>query len=167
MIRVCAWCKKNLGVKNGTGTATKTITHGICSDCAGEFALSRGETLKQFLDRFNFPILVIDSETNVQTANAQACALLGKNLFDIEGQSGGNVIECVHAKLPGGCGQQLHCKSCTIRRTVTDTLATGKSHLKVKAYPDVQMHDTVKILSIEISTEKAGDIVLLRIDDML
>lgn len=166
MIHVCAWCKKVLDSENSDTITDNTITHGICRECAAKLVSPEKIPLKEFLDTLGVPILVVNNEGIVVTANHDACSLLGKNLFEIEGNPGGNVIECVNAKLPGGCGQQIHCKSCTIRNTVMHTHATGRSHLKVNAYPDIQMHDMVKTLSIKISTEKIGDIVLLRIDDM-
>ena len=166
MIHVCAWCKKVLGSENSDEKTDRTITHGICRECADKFKYPQEIPFKHFLDKLSVPILAVNNEGIVVTANEEVCSLLGKNLFQIEGNPGGNVIECVNARLPGGCGKQIHCKSCTIRNTVMHTHATGQSHLKVKAYPDIQMDDMVKTLSVEISTEKIGDVVLLRIDEM-
>ncbi|MBN2430525.1 MAG: hypothetical protein JXQ27_03585 [Acidobacteria bacterium] len=75
------------------------------------------------------------------------------------------MIECVHAGRPGGCGEQVHCKSCTIRNTVLETFQSGESCIRVKAYPDIQMGRAVKTFSIEITTEKVGDAVLLQVDE--
>lgn len=69
----------------------------------------------------------------------------------------------MHSKLPEGCGQTIHCKSCTIRNSVMDTLNTGISHTNVPAYLDKSLSKKTKYL---ITTEKAGDAVLLRIDEL-
>jgi len=119
----------------------------------------------EFLDRLGVPVLLVESEPRVLTGNKPARDLLGKGLGEIEGRRGGEVIECVHANTPGGCGQDVHCKSCTIRNTVLETFETGKSFLHVKAFPDIQFGENVKTMSLEISTEKVADVVLLRIDD--
>ena len=54
----------------------------------------------------------------------------------------------------------MHCSGCAVRLTVTDTMRTGRSHKEVPAY--VNQKD--RRLSLRISTEKAGECVLLRID---
>jgi len=119
----------------------------------------------EFLDRLGVPVLLVESEPRVLTGNKPARDLLGKGLGDIEGRRGGEVIECVHSYSPGGCGQDVHCKSCTIRNTVLETFKTGKSFTHVQAFPDIQFEQDIKTMSVEISTEKVADVVLLRIDD--
>jgi len=125
----------------------------------------RGESIQEFLDRLGVPILLVEPEPRVRTGNRYARELLGKELAAIEGRMGGDVIECVYSKRPGGCGKDVHCKTCTIRNTVLDTFATGKSHLAVRAFPDIQFDNYIKTMSVRISTEKVGEVVLLRIDD--
>jgi len=58
------------------------------------------------------------------------------------------------------------CAWCTIRLTVSDTLRSGKSHVRVPAYRD--LHDITGEYRIRflISTERVGEAVLLRIDDV-
>jgi hypothetical protein len=67
---------------------------------------------------------------------------------------------------PAAAGNTIHCKSRTIRNLVLDTHATGRSFERVPACQDIQLPDEVKTLNIAVSTEKVGDFVLLRIDDM-
>ena len=112
------------------------------------------------------PVLVVLPDAKVLTANQKAQALLGKGLPQLQGYRGGEVIECRHAHLGDGCGFEVHCQSCTIRKTVQETFATGKSRIKVQAYPDLQIGAEVKTMSLLISTEKFGNFVLLRIDDL-
>jgi len=142
------------------------ITHGICEACAARVLANPGESLLDFLDRLEVPVLAILSDAKVFTANQKAQALLGKGLPQLQNYRGGEVIECRYAHLGNGCGFEVHCHSCTIRKTVLETFATGKSRLKVKAYPDLQIGAEVKTMSLLISTEKFGDFVLLRIDDL-
>jgi hypothetical protein len=165
MKRVCAWCQADLGEIESKNQPVDAITHGICAACATRFCSGKGESLMGFLDRLGAPVLLIESEPRVLTANKPARKLLGKGPGDIEGHRGGTVIECVHANTPEGCGQTVHCKSCTIRNTVLETFQTGKSFLHVQAFPDIQIGQDVKKMSLEISTEKVADLVLLRIDD--
>jgi hypothetical protein len=122
--------------------------------------------LQAFLDRFDEPILLVESEPLVSTANRSACALLGKDLSQIRGHKGGEVIECVHSYSEKGCGEDIHCESCMIRNTVLETFASGRSFDRVPAYPDIQKIGGAKTYSIRISTEKVGSFVLLRIEYM-
>jgi len=166
MKRVCAWCKKELGPAASGSDDDQAITHGICTSCSTGMLSALAVPLHEFLDSLGVPVLLMESEPSVLTGNTHARELLGKDLPEIEGRKGGEVIECVHSKKPGGCGKTEHCKSCTIRNTVLETFATGKSFVKVRAYPDIQVGEDVKTMSIEISTEKVGDYVLLRLDDL-
>lgn len=162
---VCAWC--NTVLRDGDAHAvSRPVTHGICLRCAQEFLSDTAEPLREFLDRLGVPVLVVDAGPVVRTANAQARELLGKDLPEIEGHRPGVVIDCVHAGKPGGCGHQLHCQSCTIRRLVLETYATGKSFSRVQATPDLQSTNGIATTRIEISTEKAGGVVLLRLHDV-
>jgi PAS domain-containing protein len=125
-----------------------------------------GVELGVFLDSLKPPIVVVDQEGAVVTGNDKVRELLQKKLSDIEGYKGGDVFECAYARLPEGCGNTVHCSGCTIRRTVMETHETGKGFLRVpatlKRYAPLDTID-IKLL---ISTERIGDVVLLRIDEM-
>lgn len=167
MRRVCAWCNKDLGVRGAGGAGPdQEITHGICEACAARVLANPEETLLDFLDRLHAPVLVVLPDAQVFTGNKLARDLLDKDLDQIQGFRGGEVIECSHAHLGAGCGFEVHCQSCTIRQTVRETYATGKSLVNVRAYPDLQIGEEGKTMSLLISTEKFGDFVLLRIDDL-
>jgi len=165
MRRECAWCRQSLSPDEQAEEPNRPVTHGICTRCAQLLLARYPESLGSFLDRLPVPVLVIEDAARVFTANAAARFLLGKELPAIEGRRGGDVIECVHAGRPGGCGEQVHCKSCTIRNTVLQTFQTGESFMRVKAYPDIQVGHAVKTFTVEITTEKVGDVVLLQVDE--
>ena len=171
MKRVCAWCRAELGAVEGDLRPEGGITHGICEVCeqrlmAGGSSTTEGRSLQEFLDHLGVPILLFDPEPQVRTANVHARALLGKDLPEIEARRGGDVIECIHARHPQGCGNTVHCRACTLRNTVIDTLKTGKSFLRVPAYRDIETADGAQAVRFLISTEKAGRCVLLRIDEV-
>ena len=163
MKRICAWCQKELPSKGTRDDSV--ITHGMCDECLAYYK-TNGSSLRDFLNKLKVPVLAVDGNVTVLTASDQACSMLDKELPEVQGRLGGDAIECAYARLPGGCGKTVHCRSCTIRLTVTDTYATGRSHEKVPAYADLEKPDGVKNLRFLISTEKMGDIVLLRIDDV-
>jgi PAS domain-containing protein len=166
MQKKCAWCDTAIVSNTPPTDEQNIITHGICASCSDELlAKELGVSLHSFLDRLGVPVLAIEPGPRVQTANRQACDLLGKDISEVQGQKGGDLIECEHARRPGGCGETIHCKSCTIRNTVLETFATGHSFVDVLAYLDVYLGDEIRPATMKLSTEKVGGIVLLRIDD--
>jgi hypothetical protein len=165
MKKICAWCKRVLEALDTDHQQKFPITHGICETCAGNLLAQMGRPLYDFLDNLEVPILLMESGPLICTANKHAQKLLDKPLSEIEGRRGGDVIECAHAKRPEGCGNTVHCKSCTIRITVLETFANGKSFFRVPAYPDIQTVSGVKTMCFLITTERVGDFVLLRIED--
>ncbi len=166
MKKICAWCKADLGEMPSSRFPPDAITHGICPTCRDRLSHESGEALRDFLDRLGVPVLLMDEGVRALSANRQARQLLDKTLPAIENQLGGNVIECVHAHEPGGCGGTVHCKSCTIRQTVKDTYDSGTPHVEIPAYQDIRTPAASKQVRFLISTEKVGGYVMLRIDDM-
>ncbi len=169
MRRVCAWCKTDLAsTDSDTHDPDEPITHGVCAPCSVRILsqMGMGTPLQKFLDELGAPILVTVSDVRAFTANKRAREILGKDLDQIEGEKGGDVIECIYSKLPGGCGNTVHCKGCTIRNAATETLATGRSAVRVPAYQDIDTPDGVRPMRFLVSTEKVGEFVLLRIDDV-
>ena len=166
MTKICAWCSKSMGGSRSETSSDPIISHGICEKCANELFITLGDDLKEFLDSLNEPVVVVDSDVCVKTANNQAQSFLNKKLLKIVGYKGGNVFECANATLPGGCGKTIHCSGCTIRRTITDTFQSGKSHLKVPAFLHRGIPEESLVVSMLISTEKVENVVLLRIDEV-
>jgi hypothetical protein len=112
----------------------------MCIPCAEHFEpLWKGMSLAEYLDRFSAPVIVMDSEGHVVASNSALARLGGGNHPrsdppDLCGLLGGQAMECVHSRLPEGCGNTSHCRECTIRRTVTTVRETGTPALRVAAY---------------------------------
>ncbi len=166
MKRVCAWCQEEMGEKPSQQLSEDSITHGICRRCANRIFAELGLEMDSFLDRLAAPVVVVDQNGRVATANSRARAFLRKELAEISGHLGGEVFDCAFASLPEGCGQTVHCEGCAVRRTVMDTFQTGRSHLRVPAYINRGRPDDCLAIEVLISTEMQGDVVLLRIDRM-
>jgi hypothetical protein len=121
--------------------------------------------MKEFLDELKAPVLVVGDNVRVIAANAAARKMLSKEQLEICGDLGGEVIGCVHAREPGGCGQTVHCQSCTIRASVTQTLQTGEP-LRKTAYADIGSLSGDRRIRFLIETEKVNDFVRLTIHDI-
>ena len=162
MRRICAWCKKDMVRKEGDED-NDIITHGICAECEKLVEFENVKTRKK-LNKLDKPILLITEDAFCIMANTAAMEALEKELSSIEGFLCGNVIGCMHATQPGGCGKTESCPKCVIRNTVKDTFETSKSHLKVEAYQDIETPEGIRKTRFLVSTEKRGNRVLLRID---
>lgn len=162
MRRVCAWCKDELDRRDD---GKNIVTHGICESCVYSFLEIHPVSLQQYLDDFSVPILVLNEDRRIIGANHRASKLANKKISGILGKLGGEVMECEHAYSKEGCGHNIHCKACTIRKTVLSTFETGESHDHVPAYLNVRNPDGTFDAQLVISTEKVGDSVFLRIDE--
>ncbi|MFI5298382.1 MAG: hypothetical protein ACHREM_09810 [Polyangiales bacterium] len=165
MKRVCAWCRTDLGTVDGDFDPRLPITHTICPECDHDFDDERtDETVQAFLDRLDVPVLLVDHYVRVIAASRQAQLLLADGVRETRGQTGGSLLECVSAALPGGCGGSVHCKGCSVRNSVLETHETGRPLNDVPAYVNVDNGAQTGRRWLRLSTQKVGDRVLLRID---
>jgi len=167
MKRICAWCKKDLGASDTSDQAGDApITHGICGDCARRTLSFKAKPLRNFLDQFSKPVLLINAEGRILTGNSMGFTLLQKKPEEVEGELGGDAFGCSYADLPGGCGNTVHCRTCAIRINLMETLRSGKSKIRIPAYPDLHHVTGETRIRFLITTERVGETVLLRIDDV-
>jgi len=167
MVRhICFFCSSEIGPVSKYVDNEEEISHGLCPNCVPKFMAGHGCEFGKFLDTMPAPIFVVGDNRRIVGANQEGLRLIGKDGAEIQGRLGGEVFECRHAREPGGCGQTIHCKTCTIRITVNKTLETGEPSIRVPAYMDLGNIIQERSVRFLISTEKVGDIVLLRIDEV-
>ena len=151
-----------MGAIPGT-EATSGVSHGLCRPCSVHFLADVGLSLDEFIEGLDAPVVTVTSDAVVGTANGAARKILGKGIPQISGFKGGDVFECKYALLPGGCGHTIHCSGCAIRKTVTDTLATGRTHRNVPAFLNHNDPEGERRIDMLITTEKKGGVVFLSI----
>jgi PAS domain S-box-containing protein len=79
-------------------------------------------------------MLLVDGGGRIRKANRFAQQVTRVPEADMLGRCGGDAMRCLNAlEDPRGCGFGPHCQTCTLRRTVLDTMATGNNHLQVEA----------------------------------
>ena len=157
----CSWCNNEIGQNGTTRSNDHRIAHTLCAACAEHFVFQMGVPLQNFLDSLPAPIFVVNDNVEVQAANTLGLKLLNKESRDVVKKLGGVVFECAYARMPEGCGGTVHCSGCAIRRAVYETAETGESRINIPATLRCDpSHDVVML----ISTEKMGNVVLLRID---
>jgi PAS domain-containing protein len=156
---VCSFCRKELGTKPPLKDGS--VTHGMCPACSDHFTAQwSGMSWDQYLERFEFPVLMVEEEVRLVALNRPATALLGRPAEEVIGLLGGEALECSHSRLPEGCGRTVHCSTCTIRNTVNATHRTGKPQRRVPA--TLRRRDGSKPLLV--STALEGKLVRVTIE---
>jgi transcriptional regulator with PAS, ATPase and Fis domain len=140
----------------------RAITHGICDQCVDNIRFQQGADVQDILDSLDTPVLVIDADDRIEMLNQKARDRLNITSDRFKGKKRGQVFECQYARSPEGCGRSVHCSGCAMRRAILDTLETGRCHSRDAAPLKYEDSET----KFTISTEKAGDAVLLRIDEI-
>lgn len=132
---VCSHCRKVLREQE-PGDAG--LSHGMCVDCSDHFGrLWRGMSISEYLDEIPVPILVVDgTRVRVAGANRTVAAALGVSREQLVGLRGGEAMACKHSRLPEGCGETVHCRECTLRRSVLEVARTGQTLSRVEAFLD-------------------------------
>jgi hypothetical protein len=129
---VCSYCQKKLGLKPPLGDGS--LTHGMCQACGEHFAaLWKGMSYGRYLDRFAFPVVLVEDQGRVVAANTAAGDFRGCRPQEVGGLLGGEALECARSRLPGGCGKTVHCSTCAIRNSVNRTRRTGETLSRVPA----------------------------------
>lgn len=166
MKKVCAWCKKELnGAKEDSNQGV--ITHGMCSLCALKFTQDIQRSTFEILNFLEEPVFILGPDGVIRGTNKSALKLLGENQKSSKDKLFGEAFECKYSKEEGGCGRTVHCSTCTIRNILIETLSTGKSFEKIPAFQLVETPDGEIVQHYLISTERVGDSILLRIDDVV
>jgi len=130
---ICSYCRET--IEEDQAAAESNISHGMCSECYEHFKPQwEGLSLGHYLDRFHAPILVVDENLRLLAANQVMADLLGRPERELKGLLGGEVAECIYARLEEGCGKTVHCTACTIRNSVTHTFNTGETLDQVPCY---------------------------------
>jgi hypothetical protein len=131
-----------------------------------KFEANRPLPLNQLLDRLHVPVIAVDANVTATCANRAAERILGRRGNLIQGRLVGEVIECVHAAAPGGCGRSIHCAGCAIRRMATATFRDGTARCSIEAEQSVRHDGKTGPTRFTISTQKLGDVVLVIVEDM-
>ena len=111
------------------------ISHGMCEPCYEYFSAQwSGMNWDEYLNRFHQPVVLLNGDGRVVAFNEESRKILNNgDRGMVSGLPGGEVRECVYARLPEGCGKTLHSVACTIRIVTESTLSTGEIFENVPA----------------------------------
>lgn len=146
------------------GKAGGRVTDGLCVVCAEKLALPSLSNLVEYLESLDAPIFIASGDARFIAANGPARTVAGGDPAEIEEWLIGDVFDCVWSDSNGSCGKADCCRACLIRSSVAETLDTGRPVKRKPAYLDVRTPEGIQRKHYEISTLKAGDAVLLRVD---
>jgi PAS domain-containing protein len=161
---VCSYCRKDMGRRPPLNDGG--LTHAMCPACDEYFGRQwAGMSLAEYLDRFSFPVMLMEAEGRVVAANQAAGAMLDRDPAGMAGLLGGEALECVHARLPEGCGHTTHCATCAIRNAVTRTHRTGQPLTRVparlkgrKGSADLLISTALEGKLVRVTVEPAGQV---------
>jgi len=158
---VCAYCRKTISDDRSGGACD--VSHGMCRSCADLYErLWNGMPLSEYLDTLDQPVIVVNGDGCVMGANQKLAHVLGRERADLRGLMGGEAFACVHSLLPEGCGKTVHCRECTIRRTVEKVAKTGRPVEKVPAYLDTKDGR----VNLRISVKAKGGLVRVIVEEL-
>ncbi len=124
---ICSYCGIYIKEKEPFEVAKKT--HGVCGDCFQPLLdQHKGLSHDEYLETFDVPVLVADSQGRIATANKAALEMLDKPVERVFEVLGGEALECRYSRLPGGCGKTTHCETCTLRNLVLKTMGQQADH---------------------------------------
>ena len=161
MKTVCTFCGKV--IRDGS-SPDAPVSHGICPECYEKIHDRYGFNVKKFLDQLDSPALLVDANLRVLAANYLALALTGKTSPAVQGVVCGEVLDCINASRPRGCGNTEFCPDCTFRGSVNETYKTGKAVNHRAAILVTKNGGTLKEIPLWVSTRKDGNVVLLRLE---
>lgn len=129
---ICSKCQRILADE---GSRSDLVQRRLCTGCARAVGPgSRPRALSEALEDIPGPVVVIDPDGRVLAANSAVAGMLGRERDALLGLRGGEAMTCAYAQLPEGCGNTVHCRECTIRRTVMAVYEDGRPRLGVLAY---------------------------------
>lgn len=162
---ICAWCGTEIKRSGYNHTPETTTSHGMCPACSQALtSQDQGVTLQRHIDGIPVPILLVDENHATLAMNSRAAEILGRTTEPARGSKLGLVFDCVHSRLPEGCGRTVHCSGCVIRRTVANTFNTGQPQIAVPATLTVDCAEQASEIAFTITTVKNNGLVVMRID---
>jgi hypothetical protein len=161
MKTVCAFC--NTVLADDT-SGDKRVNHGICKSCYRKIRDDFGFNLQLFVNMFDAPVFLVDTDATVLAANTLAVKAVKKPVARVTGKLCGTVLDCINSFLPPGCGKTPECPACTIRSSVNETFETGKPVKHRRAILTRKKNGSLEEVSLLVSTEKDGNVVLLRLE---
>jgi len=119
--------------------------------------MSRTLAVRKLVNSLDRPAALIARDHTVLFSNRRFRRMLGKSNHDVVGLKLGSVLECKYSALDR-CRETVVCPYCKLRRLIELTRSTDE---KLSEIAISFAHKSGAIKRLEITTEKAGQAVLL------
>ncbi len=150
--KICSRCGKDLSANHDIFLAEVRET------CFNFLLSSRDDRLAECLDSVDWPAAILARDHTVLLSND---LLRESSNAEAGDQRIGEVLGCINAALLGKCGETFACFLCGIRKSIEHTITTGE---KLHGYETSLQKRSGANQALRITTEKAGDAVLLVIE---
>jgi hypothetical protein len=155
---LCSHCQKVVGIREHH--TDPDLGPVLCPDCGDHFINEYGGvSLGEYLDRFEEPLIVINSELRVVACNRKGRGEVEATGIRPYGLLNGDFMDCRNSTLGDGCGQTPYCPQCGIRNSVTQTLQTGKPLERVSVTFTGSGENGTCTREWSLSTRKVGETV--------
>jgi glutaredoxin len=161
----CSWCKSKIPTSIITD---ERISSGLCGDCVTSADFRLGFALEKYAESISVPVIIVNDDMIILYANEKTLKFANKTLPEIYGKPCGEVFQCYYA-LPygGGCGRTVHCTGCIISKAVKNAIHDSKMHIQTPALFTQKNIDGSTDYIMMVSTEKASEVAMLRIDKII
>lgn len=166
MVNSCIWCTNQIEENDRENISNLELN--ICSNC--ETVLNMVQVpIDQMIESYKLPIVIINHEHTVISANQAANRLLKKFILLPSDQNIkiGNLLRCPNAEMEEGCGKTSQCGSCQIRHAIQDTITSRKSETIVETEiinPNIYDKNNIK-KKLKLSLQKAGKGLLIKLNN--
>ena len=161
MKTLCSFCNTVIHPGN---SAEDPVSHGVCTICYDRILAEHGFNIRKFLNMLDVPVVLVDNDATILAANSLALSIIKRPVNGVPGKKFGFVFDCINASLPGGCGKTAFCPNCIIRNTIVETYSTGIPVINRPALIHQHASKGESGVPLCISTQKDGDVVLLRFE---
>ena len=162
MKQACSWCDAEFESER----SEDSVAGAVCDECSRRLLAECGVQLGRYLEGLEAPVMLVDAEGVVLAASPQALEKLGLEESEVTGRLCGDVLRCVNATLPGGCGKTPNCPDCGFRNLVVATAESGTAFARVPVRLNIGSADAPRWLGIVVTTEHFSGVAMLRIDEI-
>jgi len=162
---MCSYCRKEMDEKEPSSDTR--ISHSMCVPCSDiEMAAFKPYDLGDRLRNLDRPVIVLTGERRLIACNTMTERILGRPLSAMRGLKAGEFLACARSRQVKGCGGNLECEDCAIRKTLAQTFETGVGEERVPALLHTDHDGTPVVRDLLISVDRAGDYLRVVIDRM-
>lgn len=159
----CLACGSRVSIDDDADVAEGQDVYIICEDCAADGELEPSEALLGVLADRKEAVLAFDQGLRVVAGTEPIAEVFGDLVQELRGLAPGDIIQCMRAVTPAGCGGTPLCRTCELRGALTATFDSGRPVAAVTATRRVMTAEGLRSLILTFTTERVGDSVLMTV----